>query len=93
MTTAGCPHCGDELIPHGSENPLKEGAQHCNGCGCCFDASGSPRVGHPLCLQAGGGQTYEVEASASETPVEAEAEAEPEEAEEAEAPAPTRRSR
>jgi transcription initiation factor TFIIIB Brf1 subunit/transcription initiation factor TFIIB len=47
-----CPHCKTELVEH-LEESAKQGAQHCNGCGCCFEADGkTPRPGVPLCALA-----------------------------------------
>lgn len=43
-----CDHCGSELIEH--EGGLKDGALHCNECGCCFELDGKTiRDGHPAC--------------------------------------------
>ena len=51
VTFEPCPHCGADLIPHGTENPHTAGAVHCNGCGCCFQ-DGEQRPGHELCRPA-----------------------------------------
>lgn len=40
-----CSHCGDTLIKHTGS---REGFNHCNGCGCCFDGK-EVREGHTQC--------------------------------------------
>jgi len=48
-----CPHCDTELTPHDAQTGVKVGAQHCNGCGCCFLSDGqTPREGVPMCERA-----------------------------------------
>ncbi len=48
-----CPHCKTELIEHVGTGGAKEGAQHCFGCGCCFEANGkTARKGVPVCVLA-----------------------------------------
>lgn len=44
-----CPHCGNQLVAHKGVNT---GFFHCNSCGCCFDANGGQREGHPVCALA-----------------------------------------
>lgn len=44
-----CTHCTSALIEHQG----KDGALHCNICGCCFLADGETlRPGHPQCAGA-----------------------------------------
>ncbi len=34
-----CPHCASQLVEH-LTGASKQGAQHCHGCGCCFQKDG-----------------------------------------------------
>jgi hypothetical protein len=44
-----CKHCKSALIEHEG----KDGALHCNACGCCFLKDGETlRPGHPQCTAA-----------------------------------------
>jgi hypothetical protein len=63
-----CRHCDKELRQHiEGSGASKEGAYHCDGCGCCFiDEGNTPRPGVPLCLV---GQATEAYPSYSDMPV------------------------
>lgn len=61
-----CPHCETELVEHVEEN-AKKGAQHCNGCGCCFLADGeTPRPGVAVCEEV---RVVVVEEATEEKPI------------------------
>lgn len=65
-----CGHCAGELVAH--EGGEKDGALHCNGCGCCFVEDGETlRPGHPACKIAADAEAAAaapVEAAAEESP-------------------------
>ena len=84
-----CTHCRSELREHGPG--AKQGALHCDGCGCCFLADGkTPREGVPVCDLA---QEAPTSPATPEPESPAEEEAEPDEPTEEPTPEPTPRRR
>lgn len=49
-----CPHCRERMTRHTSDDPEKDGALHCDACGCCFKKGARElRDGHSPCALVG----------------------------------------